>query len=41
VSAAGAFSGGGVDSDVDTAYFRAKRGAERVVREAALEWSIL
>ena len=31
----------GVESDVDTAYFRAKRGAERVVRESALDWTIL
>lgn len=31
----------GVDSDVDTAYFRAKRGAERVVRESSLDWTIL
>ena len=31
-------SGLGVDSDVDTAYFRAKRRAERVVRDSALEW---
>lgn len=28
----------GVDSDVDTAYFRAKRAAERVVRESDLDW---
>jgi NADH dehydrogenase len=31
----------GVDSDVDTAYFRAKRGAERVVRESVLDWTVL
>lgn len=30
----------GVDEDVDTAYFRAKRAAEDVVRESALPWVI-
>ncbi|PGF15860.1 complex I NDUFA9 subunit family protein [Natrinema sp. CBA1119] len=33
-------SGLGVESGVDTAYFRAKRRAERVVRDADLEWVI-
>lgn len=33
-------SGLGVDSGVETAYFRAKRRAERVVRESSLEWVI-
>lgn len=33
-------SGLGVDSGVDTAYFRAKRGAERVVRDSALDWVV-
>lgn len=33
-------SGLGVDSGVDTAYFRAKRRAEAAVREADLEWVI-
>jgi len=30
----------GVDSGIDTAYFRAKRDAERVVRESTLEWVV-
>jgi len=30
----------GVDSGVETAYFRAKRDAERVVRESSLEWVV-
>jgi NADH dehydrogenase len=30
----------GVDSDVETAYFAAKRSAERIVRNAELEWVI-
>ncbi|MWV41740.1 complex I NDUFA9 subunit family protein [Natrialba sp. INN-245] len=33
-------SGLGVDSDVETAYFKAKRRAERIVRESSLEWVI-
>ncbi|ELY79150.1 complex I NDUFA9 subunit family protein [Natrinema gari] len=33
-------SGLGVESGVETAYFRAKRRAERVVRDADLEWVI-
>ncbi|SIR00483.1 NADH dehydrogenase [Haladaptatus litoreus] len=33
-------SGLGVDSGVQTTYFRAKRRAERVVRESALDWVI-
>ncbi|WP_226482277.1 NAD(P)H-binding protein [Natrinema amylolyticum] len=33
-------SGLGVDSGVETAYFRAKRRAERVVRESELAWVI-
>jgi NADH dehydrogenase len=33
-------SGLGVDSGVDTAYFRAKRRAEAVVRESALDWVV-
>lgn len=33
-------SGLGVDSGVETAYFGAKRRAERVVRESTLEWVI-
>lgn len=33
-------SGLGVDEGVDTAYFRAKRAAERLVRESALDWTI-
>ncbi|MEY7849162.1 complex I NDUFA9 subunit family protein [Natrarchaeobius sp. A-rgal3] len=33
-------SGLGVESGVETAYFRAKRRAERVVRESSLEWVI-
>lgn len=31
----------GVDDDVDTAYFRAKRDAESVVRESTLEWVVV
>lgn len=31
----------GVDADVDTAYFRAKRKAERIVRDADLEWVLV
>lgn len=30
----------GVDSDVETSYFRAKRGAERAVRESDLDWVV-
>ena len=30
----------GVESDVDTAYFRAKRQAERLVRESDLDWVV-
>jgi uncharacterized protein YbjT (DUF2867 family) len=33
-------SGLGVDDGVETAYFRAKRRAERAVRESALDWVI-
>lgn len=33
-------SGLGVETDVDTAYFRAKRAAERFVRATALDWVI-
>ena len=33
-------SGLGVDEGVDAAYFRAKRAAERLVRESALAWTI-
>ena len=33
-------SGLGVDAGIDTAYFRAKRRAERVVRDSDLEWVI-
>ncbi len=33
-------SGLGVESAVETAYFRAKRRAERVVRDSGLEWVI-
>ncbi|WP_158058237.1 NAD(P)H-binding protein [Halorussus halophilus] len=33
-------SGLGVESDVDTAYFRAKRQAERIVRDSDLDWVV-